>query len=90
MAGFEGSSVFLVKRTGPTEAITHLCMMISTLRQQFAQVWGNAGDSAFTEKESGSVQHADSQQVEAGTSVHLPFQSFQPVDVTFGLTIAPG
>ena len=64
--------------------------MISTLRQQTCTGLGQRRRSTFAEKESGSIQHTDSQQVEARAPVHLPFQSFEPVDVAFGLTVAPG
>jgi hypothetical protein len=36
------------------------------------------------------VEHTQSQQIELSPTVHLAFDEFQPVDVTFDLSIAPG
>ncbi len=36
------------------------------------------------------VEHAQAEQVEAGAAIHLPFDQFQAVDVSFDRSIAPG
>lgn len=36
------------------------------------------------------VEHAQAEQVEAGAAIHLPFDQFQAVDVSFDSSIAPG
>ena len=35
------------------------------------------------------MQHADGQQVELGSAVHLLLEVLEPVDVAFGLAVAP-
>ena len=35
-------------------------------------------------------QNASSQQVKAGTTEHLAFEQLQPIDLSFGLAVAPG
>lgn len=37
-----------------------------------------------------SVEDAQAQQVEPGTTIHLALEHFEPVDVTFDRTITPG
>jgi hypothetical protein len=36
------------------------------------------------------VQDADAQQIELGTTIHLALEVFEPVDLAFDLTAAPG
>ncbi len=35
-------------------------------------------------------QHACAEQFDTGAAVHGPFECFQPIDLTFGLAVAPG
>lgn len=35
------------------------------------------------------MQHADSQQIEVRSSIHLALEKLEPVDVTFCLAVAP-
>lgn len=46
-------------------------------------------ESPAAESESGGVQHADSQEIEASPTVHLALQGLESVDVPLRLTIAP-
>jgi len=43
--------------------------------------------SAFHGRNSGCVEDAESEQIEVGASVHLPFDQFQAVDVAFDWTV---